>query len=312
MPERPSLRQFTLYFLKLGSVGFGGPIALVGYMHRDLVEDRKWVLPDDYREGLALAQLAPGPLAAQLAIYLGWVRAGVLGATLVGIAFVLPSFLMVLALAALYLRLGGLPWMQGMFYGIGAAVIAIIGRSAWKLVRSTLARDWLLWSIFTVSAVVTGMDRNRDHLAVRALWRCGTRCSAAFSESAGSGSSRVAHLRSARSSGGGYAEHAFLVFCGGWRVRLRERTGNCPVPLRWGGWEISVAHRTAIPRCCCRSHDHARPGCYYRRFHRAPGRWPSGCHRCSAGGLSPLLCAGRYPGAVLSAVREQPAAESLC
>jgi chromate transporter len=124
-------------------------------MHRDLVEDRKWVLPDEYREGLALAQLAPGPLAAQLAIYLGWVRAGVLGATLVGIAFVLPSFLMVLALAALYLGLGGLPWMQGMFYGIGASVIAIIGRSAWKLVQSTLARDWLLWSIFTVSAVVT-------------------------------------------------------------------------------------------------------------------------------------------------------------
>jgi chromate transporter len=155
MPETPSLRQFVLYFLKLGAVGFGGPIALAGYMHRDLVEDRRWILPDDYREGLALAQLAPGPLAAQLAIYLGWVRGGVFGATLVGVAFVLPSFLMVLALAALYLNLGGLPWMQGMFYGIGAAVIAIIGRSAYKLVRSTLAKDWLLWSIFAVSALVT-------------------------------------------------------------------------------------------------------------------------------------------------------------
>ena len=136
-------------------MGFGSPIALAGYMHRDLVEDRRWILPDDYREGLALAQLAPGPLAAQLAIYLGWVRGGVFGATLVGVAFVLPSFLMVLALAALYLNLGGLPWMQGMFYGIGAAVIAIIGRSAYKLVRSTLAKDWLLWSIFAVSALVT-------------------------------------------------------------------------------------------------------------------------------------------------------------
>lgn len=155
MPDTPSLRQLTLYFLRLGAVGFGGPIALAGYMQKDLVEDRKWISPDEYKEGLALAQLAPGPLAAQLAIYLGWVRAGVLGATLVGVAFVLPSFLMVLALAALYLELGGLPWMQGVFYGIGAAVIAIIGRSAYKLVKSTLAKDWLLWFIFAVSAIAT-------------------------------------------------------------------------------------------------------------------------------------------------------------
>jgi chromate transporter len=151
----PSLTEFTLYFLKLGTLGFGGPIALAGYMQRDLVDRRRWVSQEEYKEGLALAQLAPGPLAAQLAIYLGWVRGGVLGATLVGLAFVIPSFMMVLALAAMYLRLGGLPWMQGMFYGIGAAVIAIIGRSAYKLVKSTLSKDWLLWAIFTVSAVVT-------------------------------------------------------------------------------------------------------------------------------------------------------------
>jgi chromate transporter len=155
MSATPSLTEFTLYFLRLGAVGFGGPIALVGYMQRDLVENRRWVSLEDYKEGLALAQMAPGPLAAQLAIYLGWVRGGVLGATLVAIAFVLPSFLMVLGLAFLYLRLGGLPWMQGMFYGIGAAVIAIIARSAYKLVKATLSRDCLLWIIFGVSAVVT-------------------------------------------------------------------------------------------------------------------------------------------------------------
>ena len=149
------MTDLTLYFLRLGTVGFGGPIALAGYMQRDLVERRRWVSPEEYKEGLALAQLAPGPLAAQLAIYLGWLRGGVLGATLIGIAFVAPSFLMVLALSAMYLRLGGLPWMQGMFYGIGAAVIAIIGRSAYKLVRSTLSKDRLLWLIFAVSAVVT-------------------------------------------------------------------------------------------------------------------------------------------------------------
>jgi chromate transporter len=151
----PSLGQVVGYFLRLGSTGFGGPIALVGYMQRDLVERRRWFTRAEYLEGLALAQLAPGPLAAQLAIYLGWLRAGTLGATLVAAAFILPSFVMVLALSAVYVRTQGIGWMQGVFYGIGASVIAIIARSAWKLVRSSLGRDWLAWSIFTVSAAVT-------------------------------------------------------------------------------------------------------------------------------------------------------------
>src|SRR5947208_3239236 len=102
--QRPdySLGQLALYVLRLGTLGFGGPVALVGYMHRDLVERRRWISEADYREGLTLAQLMPGPLAAQLAIYLGYVHYGVLGATLVGAAFVLPSFLMVLALGWAY------------------------------------------------------------------------------------------------------------------------------------------------------------------------------------------------------------------
>src|SRR5712691_6992211 len=100
------------YFLWLGATGFGGPIALVGFMQRDLVEKRRWFSAEEYRDGLALAQLAPGPLAAQLAMYLGWARGGALGAALVGAAFVLPSFLMVVCLAFAYLRFGGLAWMQ--------------------------------------------------------------------------------------------------------------------------------------------------------------------------------------------------------
>src|SRR6266853_6269692 len=112
-----TLRDLLLYFLRLGTFGFGGPIALAGYMQRDLVEGRRWVSRQDYVEGLAFAQLCPGPLAAQLAMYLGWVRSGVLGATLVALAFIGPAFLMVLALAALYLEFGGLWWMQGVFYG---------------------------------------------------------------------------------------------------------------------------------------------------------------------------------------------------
>lgn len=154
-PAPCTLREFLLYFLRLGALGFGGPIGLAGHMHRDLVEQRRWISQQDYVEGLALAQLAPGPLAAQLAIYLGWVRAGAPGATLVAAAFILPSFAMVLAISALYVRFGGLAWMQGAFYGIGAAVIAIIARSAWKLVRSTLGKDALLWTLFAVCGVVT-------------------------------------------------------------------------------------------------------------------------------------------------------------
>src|SRR5258708_3697428 len=97
----------------------------------------------------------PGPLAAQLAMYLGYVHHGVLGATLVGIAFVLPSFLMVLALGWAYVTYGGLAWMQSVFYGVGASVIGIILLSAIKLTRKTIGQDWLLWLIYLASATVT-------------------------------------------------------------------------------------------------------------------------------------------------------------
>src|SRR2546427_6474423 len=155
-----TLRELLVYFLRLGTLGFGGPIALAGHMQKDLVEERRWVSKQDYLEGLAFSQLSPGPLAAQLAMYLGWLRAGAIGATLVGIAFILPSFLMVLVLAALYVHFGSLPWIQGMFYGIGAGVIAIIVRSAIKLVRGTVGRDWLLWAIFTALAITTAWTKS--------------------------------------------------------------------------------------------------------------------------------------------------------
>src|SRR6516162_5294684 len=152
---RPRLGEFVRYFLYLGALGFGGPIALAAHMQKDLVEERKWITSEDYVEGLAFAQLSPGPLAAQLAMYLGWVKAGTVGATLTGVAFVLPSFLLVIALASLYVHYGRLPWIQSAFYGIGAGVIAIIVRSAYKLVRATLKKDWLLWVLFALIAVTT-------------------------------------------------------------------------------------------------------------------------------------------------------------
>ena len=150
-----SLWQLVAYALRLGTIGFGGPVALAGYMYRDLVETRRWITEADYKEGLALAQLMPGPLAAQLAMYLGYVHYRVPGATLVGIAFVIPSFIMVVILGWAYQRFGGLTWMQSVFYGVGAAVIGIIAMSAWKLTTKTVGRDKLLWAIFLVLAAVT-------------------------------------------------------------------------------------------------------------------------------------------------------------
>jgi len=154
--RRPySLAQLALYFLKLGSIGFGGPVALVGYMYRDLVEKRHWITDEDYKEGLTLAQLMPGPLAAQLAMYLGYVHYRIVGATVAGIAFVLPSFLMVVAIGWAYVRYGGLPWMQSAFYGVGAAVIGIIAISAYKLTTKNIGKDKLLWVIYLITAGIT-------------------------------------------------------------------------------------------------------------------------------------------------------------
>jgi chromate transporter len=149
-----TLGALIRYFLRLGTFGFGGPIALTAAMQRDLVLSRRWFTLEEYKEGLALAQLAPGPLAAQLAMYLGWVRGGLLGATVTGLAFVGPSFLMVLVLSACYLRFGELSWMQGAFYGIGAAVIAIVGRGAGKMLRSSVGHDPLLWAVLLANAIV--------------------------------------------------------------------------------------------------------------------------------------------------------------
>ena len=170
--NRYSLKDLVYYFLKLGTIGFGGPVALVGYMHRDLVEKREWITEEEYREGLALAQLAPGPLAAQLSIYLGFVHYRILGATLAGVAFVIPSFIMVVLLGMAYQLYGGLPWMQAVFYGVGAGVIGIIAMSSYKLTvktvskfnRADIRRNWLLWVFYIVAAVVTVITKTEQVL----------------------------------------------------------------------------------------------------------------------------------------------------
>ena len=167
-----SLSILIKYFLKLGTTGFGGPVALIGYMHKDLVENRRWISEEEYKQGLALAQLMPGPLAAQLAIYLGFVHHRLAGATLVGLAFVLPSFIMVLLLGMAYKLYGGLPWMQAVFYGVGAVVIGIIAVSAYKLTIKSIGKfniqsvqqNWLLWLFYIVAAAVTILTQQEQVL----------------------------------------------------------------------------------------------------------------------------------------------------
>jgi len=175
MQSKPtySLPALIKYFLKLGSTGFGGPVALVGYMYKDLVENKKWISEDEYKQGLALAQLAPGPLAAQLGIYLGFVHYRLLGATLAGIAFVLPSFIMVVLLGIAYKLFGGLPWMQAVFYGVGASVIGIIVMSSYKLTVKSIGKfngqsfktNWILWLFFITTAVITFITK-QEHVLV--------------------------------------------------------------------------------------------------------------------------------------------------
>ncbi len=171
-PPAYSLADISKYFLKLGTWGFGGPVALVGYMQRDLVEDKGWLTEEEYKEGLALAQLAPGPLAAQLGIYIGFVHYGLIGATLTGLAFVLPSFIMVVLLGMAYQLYGGLAWMQAVFYGVGAAVIGIIGMSAYKLTVKSISKfewqavksKWLLWLFYLTGIVVTVVTEREEIL----------------------------------------------------------------------------------------------------------------------------------------------------
>ncbi|TMG58029.1 MAG: chromate efflux transporter [Chloroflexi bacterium] len=154
-PPRLSLGQIAGYFLRLGTTGFGGPIALAGYMQRDLVERRRWFTQEEYLQGLAVSQTLPGPLAAQLAMWLGYVRRGFWGAVAAAVPFILPPFVIVSIVAALYVAFRGTTVIQALFYGIGPTVIALILRGAWKLLGVTVKNDRRLWAIFAVVTLIT-------------------------------------------------------------------------------------------------------------------------------------------------------------
>jgi chromate transporter len=151
------LRRLLRYFLWLGTFGFGGPIATVGYMQRDLVEDRAWVSEPEFLNGVALGQTMPGPLAAQVVMWVGYLRAGAAGALATAGAFILPSLAAVLAIAVFYVRSQGLDWVQSIFYGVAPGVMAIIAIAAVKLARLTNRADWRLWAISAVTLTVTAV-----------------------------------------------------------------------------------------------------------------------------------------------------------
>jgi chromate transporter len=150
-----TLRGLVGYFLRLGAYGFGGPIALVGYMQRDLVEDRGWFSDDEYRQGLALAQTMPGPLAAQLAMWMGFLTRGIMGSAAVAVAFVTPPFLLVTVAAVIYVENQGSTIVHALFRGVGPAIVAIVAIASVKLARTTNKRDPLLWATAAGVCAVT-------------------------------------------------------------------------------------------------------------------------------------------------------------
>src|SRR5215472_12508490 len=153
-PERGRMTELALYFLRLGFLGFGGPVALVGQMERELVNDKKWLSKDQMRESIAICQSLPGPLAIQVGIYIAWLRCGFWGAWLGGWCFILPNFVIVAALGALYVYFGDLKPVTGIFYGVAPAVIALILHSCYRLAKLGM-EDWIQWAIAAVCLAVT-------------------------------------------------------------------------------------------------------------------------------------------------------------
>ena len=154
VPERGRMAELALYFLRLGFLGFGGPVALVGQMERELVNEKKWLSKEQMRESIAICQSLPGPLAIQVGIYVAWLRCGFWGAWLGGWCFILPNFVIVAALGALYVYLGDLQPVTAIFYGVSPAVIALILHSCYRLAKLGM-EDWLQWAIAVVCLAVT-------------------------------------------------------------------------------------------------------------------------------------------------------------
>src|SRR6266581_507347 len=153
-PQRVPIRQLVAYYLRLGALGFGGPVALCGQMERELVQERQWLTKDEMREGIAVCQSLPGPLAIQVGIFISYIRGGFWGAWAGGWAFIFPNFVIVASLAALYVYFGGLSPVTAIFYGVSPAVIALILHSCYRLTKLGM-KDWIEWALAVAAFVIT-------------------------------------------------------------------------------------------------------------------------------------------------------------
>lgn len=308
-----SLWQLIAYMLKLGACGFGGPVALVGYMHRDLVERRQWIGEADYKEGLTLSQMAPGPMAAQLAIYLGYVHYKVLGATLSGLAFVLPSFLMVLGIGWAYVHFDGLPWMQAVFYGVGAAVIGIITLSARKLTQKCIGKDKLLWAIYLLLLAVTVVTKSEVALLFIAsgvlvwLWRCPPQ---AWKRGKLMSAAAVIPVMSATQSGTLVQMALFFAKAGAFVFG----SGLAIVPFLYGG--VVHEHHWLTERQFVDAVAVAMitpgPDCHYGRFYRLPDCRGEGRCCCRARDIPALLPVHHHPRSLYEEVWQSAGAPRVC
>src|SRR6266536_3428676 len=152
--QRVPIRELVRYYLRLGLIGFGGPVALVGQMERELVAERRWLTKEEMREGIAVCQSLPGPLAIQVGIWISYIRGGFWGAWAGGWAFILPNFVIVAALGALYVHFGGLPWVTAIFYGVSPAVIALILHSCYRLAKLGM-KHWIEWALAVAAFAIT-------------------------------------------------------------------------------------------------------------------------------------------------------------
>ena len=152
--QRIPIRDLVRYYLRLGLLGFGGPVALVGQMERELVGEKKWLTKEEMREGIAVCQSLPGPLAIQVGIWISYIRGGFWGAWAGGWAFILPNFIIVVTLGALYVRFEGLPAVAAIFYGVSPAVIALILHSCYRLTKLGM-KDWLEWALAAAAFIIT-------------------------------------------------------------------------------------------------------------------------------------------------------------
>ena len=263
--SRYSLGDLIKYFIKLGFIGFGGSIAPVGAMHRDLVENERWISEEEYKEGLALSQLAPGPLASQLAIYIGYVNYKVIGAALAGLAFVLPSFVIVVFIGWAYVHYNGLPWIHAVFYGVGSAVIGIIAVSSYKLAVKNISKDWLMVIIFSVSSFFTFYLEEENILIIicSGLIFMFLRSPPKFDKK------RLFFFAHLGSGFGSITVNSKLLklgcfFCKSGHISFWKCFSSCALLVRWNCKRKSLVNRAAIFRRCCSGYDNARTRCYYR------------------------------------------------